>query len=58
MEKKFKIYYDDQPNDVVDRISTLLYEFGLIIRELDGGDGWVEYEIGELNIDLEAENYR
>ena len=46
MEKvKFKIKYDDQPNEVVDIIESKLRSFGLEIVELDGGDGFNEYEI-------------
>jgi hypothetical protein len=47
-EIKFKIWYDDQPNEVVDRIALQLQSFGLEIIELDGGDGFIEYEIKPL----------
>jgi hypothetical protein len=47
-EVKFKIWYDDQPNDVVDRIESQLESYGLKIVELDGGDGFMEYEIKPL----------
>jgi hypothetical protein len=47
-EVRFKIWYDDQPNDVVDRISSQLNSFGLVVVELDGGDGFMEYEIKPL----------
>lgn len=43
--KTFKIQHDDQPNEVVDRIEKILNTFGLEIIELDGGDGFMEYEI-------------
>lgn len=42
---KFKLYYDDGPDDVVDKISTALEEFDLEIVMMDGDDGSVEYEI-------------
>jgi len=42
---KFKVNYDDQLWDVVDRISSTLSKFDLAINELDGGDGFNEYEI-------------
>ncbi len=47
-EVKFKIWYDDQPNDVVDKITNQLKFFGLEVVELDGGDGFIEYEIKPL----------
>jgi len=47
-EVKFKIWYDDQANEVVDRIASQLQSFGLEIIELDGGDGFIEYEIKPL----------
>ena len=47
-EVKFKIWYDDQSNEVVDRIASQLQSFGLEIIELDGGDGFIEYEIKPL----------
>ena len=47
-EVKFKIWYDDQPNDVVDKIASQLGSFGLEIIELEGGDGFMEYEIKAL----------
>jgi hypothetical protein len=43
-----KIVYDDQPNDVVDKISSALEAFGLTITPIDDGeegDGYIEYEI-------------
>jgi len=45
IEVKFKIWYDDQLNEVVDKIGDKLKSFGLKIIELDGGDGFMEYEI-------------
>jgi hypothetical protein len=45
---KFKVWYDDQPNEVVDTIDANLAEFGLEIKELEGGDGFNEYEIIKL----------
>ena len=43
---KFKIHYDDQPNDGVDRLASILKkEFGITVNQLDGGDGYEEYEV-------------
>jgi hypothetical protein len=43
---KFKIHYDDQPTDGVDRLSSILKsEFGITVTQLDGGDGFEEYEV-------------
>lgn len=47
-EVKFKIWYDDQPNDVVDRIASQLKSYGLEIIELDGLGEYMEYEIKPL----------
>lgn len=47
-ENKFNIWYDDQPNEVVDKIATQLKSFGLEVIELDGGAGFMEYEIKPL----------
>jgi len=47
-EVKFKIWYDDQLNDVVDKIASQLKSYGLEVIELDGGDGFMEYEIKPL----------
>ena len=47
-EVKFKIWYDDQANEVVDRIASQLQSFGLEIIELDDVDGFIEYEIKPL----------
>jgi hypothetical protein len=48
METKFRITYDDNQHDVLDKISSKLKEFGLTIKQLEGGDGWVEYEIVKI----------
>jgi len=47
-EVKFKIWYDDEPNDVVNRISSQLKSYGLEIIELDGVGEFIEYEIKPL----------
>ncbi len=47
-EVKFKIWCDDQPNDVVDKISSQLNSYGLEIIVLYAGDGYLEYEIKPL----------
>ncbi len=48
METIFRVYHDDNQLDVVEIISYKLKEFGLTIKELDGGDGWDEYEIVKI----------
>ena len=48
METKFTIYYDDQLNVVVDKISASLTNFGLTINKHDYGDGYMEYEIVKI----------
>jgi len=48
MEKIFKVVYDDQPNEVVDKVVSALTPFlkdDVIFNELDGGDGYIEYEV-------------
>lgn len=45
---KFRVVYDDMPNDIVDKVSEKLKSFGLYIQELEGGDGFVEYEIRKI----------
>jgi hypothetical protein len=47
-EVKFNIWYDDEPNDVVDKIASQLKSYGLEIVELDGGGEFIEYEIKPL----------
>jgi hypothetical protein len=43
---KFKVYYDDQPNDGVDRLASILKsQFEIVVNQLDGGDGFEEYEV-------------
>lgn len=43
---KFKVYYDDQPNDGVDRLTSILKsQFKIVVNQLDGGDGFEEYEV-------------
>jgi hypothetical protein len=43
----FKIYYDDQNYEVVEKISNQLKEFGLSIEIIDelSGDGFITYKI-------------
>jgi hypothetical protein len=48
MESKFKVWYDDDQMNVVDRVKQAIRPFGLEIVELEGGDGWIEYEIKKL----------
>ena len=54
IKMKFKIYYDDQPNEVVDRISSILKNFNINVEDLNGGDGFMEYDITEIKDDNES----
>lgn len=47
---KFKINYDNQPNEVVNKILSLLRNFNLEITQLDGGDGYIEYKLDKIKI--------
>ena len=45
METEFTIYYDTQPNEVVDKIDSIISGFGLWIDSIEEGDGYIKYEI-------------
>ena len=51
MENKnsIEIWYDDQPDEVVDKVASVLLNFGLKINYLDGGDGYNTYEISKID---------
>lgn len=42
---KIRIEYDDTPDGVMDKVTAKLKYFGIIIKQLDGGDGFEEYEV-------------
>lgn len=42
---KFRVEYDDTPDQVVDKAAAKLRLFGVLIKPLGGGDGFEEYEI-------------
>lgn len=44
---KFRVEYDDMPNDVVDTIADVLAKVGFIVECIspDDADGYMEYEI-------------
>jgi len=42
---KFRIVYDDHPDEVVEKVNEALEEHGLIISYGDGDDGYQEYII-------------
>jgi hypothetical protein len=42
---KFRIDYDDTPDQVVDKVAEKLRLFGVLIKPLGGGDGFDEYQI-------------
>jgi hypothetical protein len=45
---EFRIVYDDQPDEVVDKVSDALEEYGLTIEYGDGDDGYQEYKIVKI----------
>lgn len=46
METKFRVYHDDSQNDVVEKISENLTQFGLEIVWIEAdNDGFDDYEI-------------
>jgi hypothetical protein len=58
METKFRVEYDDQPNEVVDKVAENVSKFGIVINELDGGDGYCEYEITKTKEEALARGFR
>jgi hypothetical protein len=54
---EFKVYHDDQPNEIVDRIAGALSEFDIDIKEIDGGDGFMHYQIIKTNNKNEDDDY-
>jgi len=49
METQFTIWYDEQPDEVVDKIGEALEGHGLVIEyDGDGGDGYQGYIITKL----------
>ena len=48
-KETFKVMYDDQLMDVVDRISEHLKPFGLTIEIGIGGDGFENYDVRKIN---------
>ncbi len=49
---RFKIYYDVQPDEVVDKISSILKPFGIIIKWVGDGDSYFEYQITKIDGEL------
>ena len=49
MEKTFTIYYDDQPDEIVDKIDKALEVFGMGIEYTEGGDGSQSYVITDVD---------
>lgn len=43
MKAKLTINYDDQPDEVMERVKKLLATFGISVDYGDGGDGWQDY---------------
>lgn len=44
----FKIYHDDTPDAVTDRITSVLREFGIQVSNTEGGDGYMEYKVSRI----------
>lgn len=49
MNTTFRISYDDQPDEIVSKISAALREFNLTIEDNDGGDSFMDYKVVSLN---------
>lgn len=47
-ENLLQVYYEDQPNEVIDKVKGILKNFKLDIIELEQSDGWISYEIDEV----------
>ena len=46
----FKIVYDDQIMDIMDKVNAALEPFGLVIEDDEQvHDGWMEYEVKRIN---------
>jgi len=45
----FRVEYDYQPDDAVYACLDALKEFGLKIIELEGRDGWQDYQIVKID---------
>ena len=43
MKAKLTINYDDQPDQVMEKVKKLLVNFGIVVDFGDGGDGWQDY---------------
>lgn len=41
----FTIWYDDQPNEIVDKINLVLNNLNISIEIIGEGDGFIKYEI-------------
>lgn len=51
----FRLNYDDNGFDIIEKISGKLAEFDLIIKNVDEGDGWIDYNIQKIE-KIENEN--
>ncbi|MCK9416521.1 hypothetical protein M0Q97_07690 [Candidatus Dojkabacteria bacterium] len=51
----FRLNYDDNGIDIIEKISEKLAEFDLIIKDVDEGDGWIDYNIQKIE-KIENEN--
>jgi len=52
---KFKVFYDDQPDDGVNRLSSIIEKFGIQVIRLDGGDGFEEFEVTVIDYKAQVE---
>ena len=44
-DTSFKVFYDDLPNEIIDKISSKLKNFGLKIEIIKEGDSFIIYDI-------------
>lgn len=48
IKMNFRLNYDDNGIDIIEKISGKLAEFDLIIKNVDEGDGWIDYNIQKI----------
>ena len=45
MKTNLRIHHDDQPENVVEKFKFHLEKFGINIKSIEDGDGYINYEI-------------
>lgn len=48
MDNEFTVYYDDQPDEIIEKIEIALGEFHLEIEAFDLSDGQISYRINRV----------